>query len=230
MGFEYLERAMQRIGAVQRGEHGELRVAASVPFFLLGDVFERFRNECPGVSLEVIEGTCGGSATLVQRRRADVAFVVSVPADGPMQSLRLRDERLIAVLPKSHRLAGARAVKLEELRDERIILGAGGLGPEVADYLQRQMARLGSKPKLQMLRVDQCSLVDMVARGFGTTILVGGPPHAGPDGIVLIPLAGTSIISIHGIWLASTANPALKCLLKMLAESRTPAKQPFGSN
>lgn len=29
LGFEHLERAMQRIGAAQRGEHGELTIAVS---------------------------------------------------------------------------------------------------------------------------------------------------------------------------------------------------------
>src|SRR5690606_7844806 len=79
LGFEHLERAMRRIGAANRGENGELTVAASVPFPLLGDVFERFRSEHSGVSLEVVEETCAGGVTLLRQRRADIAFVTKVP-------------------------------------------------------------------------------------------------------------------------------------------------------
>lgn len=226
LGFDHLERAMRRIGAVQRGEQGELTVAASVPFPLLGDIFERFRNEHRGVSLEIVEGTCTGCAMLVQQRRADIAFVTNAPADGATRSLHLRDERMIAVLPNSHRLASARAVMLTELRAERFILGANGLGPEVADYLERQMARSNKKPDLQLLRVSQCNLISMVARGFGITIVIGRHSQAGPEGIVLVPLARRSSMPVHAVWLASTANPALKCLLKIAREScdRAPAR------
>ena len=35
-GFDHLERAMQRVIAVQRGEHGDLTVGLSVPIVLLG--------------------------------------------------------------------------------------------------------------------------------------------------------------------------------------------------
>ena len=43
LGFDHLERATQRIRAAQRGEAGEITVAASVPFALLGAAFERLR-------------------------------------------------------------------------------------------------------------------------------------------------------------------------------------------
>ena len=45
LGFDHLEHAMQRIRAIRHGERGELTIAASVPFFLLGDTLEQFREE-----------------------------------------------------------------------------------------------------------------------------------------------------------------------------------------
>ncbi len=215
LGFEHLERAMRWIGAAQRGEHGELTVAASVPFPLLGDVFERFRSEHSGVSLEVVEETCAGGVTLLRQRRADIAFVTKVPVYDGMQSLHLRDERIAAVLPKSHRLAGARVATLGELGAERIILGAGGLGPVLADDIERQLAKSNNTPDLHLLRVSQCNLISMVAQGFGISIVVGRFSRAGPDDIVLVPLAGRSKKAIHAVWLQSTNNPARKYMLKI---------------
>lgn len=226
LGFEHLERAMRRIGALQRGEHGELTVAASVPFPLLGDVFERFRSDHSGVSLEIVEETCAGSVTLLQQRRADIAFVTNVPVDDGIQSLHLRDERMAVVLPKSHRLAGARAATFGELGAERIILGAGGLGPVLADDLAHQLAKSNNKPDLHLLRVSQCNLISMVAQGFGITIVIGRLSQSGPDGIVLVPLAGRRKKAIHAVWLRSTTNPALKYMLRIARarSDRTAAK------
>ncbi|MBE0578763.1 MAG: LysR family transcriptional regulator [Devosia sp.] len=217
LGFDHLERATQRIGAMQRGEHGEVTVAASVPFLLFADAFERLRDEHPGVALEIVEGTCSGCAMMVQQRKAEVAFVSTIPGNGPAQSLHVRDERLVAVLPKSHRLADAPTVLLEELRAERFILGAGGLGPALADYLQRQ---LDAKLDQRLLRVGQCDLINMVARGFGATLAIRDLPHAAPDGVVFIPIADENTFPIHAIWGSPTANPSVTRLVNLAREAR----------
>lgn len=228
LGFEHLDRALQRIGAVQRGEHGELIVAASVPFLVLGDVLERFRDEHRTVSVEMVEGSCNEGVVLVQQRKADIAFVTRASSDGAVRSLYLREEQLIAVLPNGHPFASARAVMLEELRSEKFILGAGGLGPEVADYLRRHMARSGSGLNLQPHRIGQYDLINMVARGFGITVVVGGLLNTAPEGVVLVPLAGRSCLSIHAVWMASNANGALKAILGIVR--RTASARPRDSH
>jgi len=216
-GFDHLQRAMQRIGALQRGEHGDLTVGVSVPFALLGQLFKRYRAEYGGVSVEIVESTSGANWTLVQQRKVDVAFVAKSRAHGPMiPSLHLWDERLFAALPGSHPLAGESRLSLEELRSERFILGAGGLGPDLEEYLVTRIARWDVKPRVQLHSVGQCNLINMVAMGFGVTIVIGRPPSATCDGFALVPLTGRNVVSLHAIWMESNPNPALKGLLENL--------------
>jgi DNA-binding transcriptional LysR family regulator len=219
LGFDHLRRALQRAEALQRGEHGELTVGVSVPFDLLGDLFRRFREGHPGVSVEIVESTSGVSLALVQQRSVDVAFVARPDGNGAPRSLYLRDERIIAVLPKSHALAGARRLSLEELRGERFILGANGMGPDLREHLAKRMAKWGVEPKVQLHRVGQCNLINMVALGFGVTIVVGTPPRAATDSVVLVPLAGRNVLSLHAVWTESNPNPALKALLDIIRAS-----------
>ncbi len=218
-GIDHLKRAMQRVGALQRGEHGELAIGASVPVALFGDLLERFHDEYEGVALEVVESTTRASCALVQQRKVDIAFVANGHADGSPRSLRLHDERMFVVLPKSHRLAGARAVLLEELRPERFILSPGGLGPDIEAHLVRRMSKTGEGPNVQSQRVSQCNVINMVARGFGVTIVVGPLPCAEAEGVVLVPLAGRNVVSLHAIWMDSNPNPALKGLLNVVRKS-----------
>ncbi|TIQ71647.1 MAG: LysR family transcriptional regulator [Mesorhizobium sp.] len=165
LGFDHLRRAMQRIGALQRGVHGQLTVAISAPFILVSELFERFCREYEGISIEVVEGTSSASWALTQQRNVDVAFVAKI-REGAPRTLHLRDERMIAVLPKSHPLAGARRLTLNDLRLEKFILGAGGLGPDIEDHIVARMAKLDVEVKVQLHRVDQSSLIDMVAMGL----------------------------------------------------------------
>ncbi|MGX5733831.1 LysR family transcriptional regulator [Bosea thiooxidans] len=213
LGFDHLTRALGRAEALQRGEHGELTVSVSVPFSLLGDVFARFHTSHGGVSVELVESTSGAGAALAQQRSVDVAFVGKLHANGAVQSLHLQDERMMAVLPKSHPLAGARKVNFEDLRHERFILAATGIGPDLHEHLAKRMSKPGFEPQVQLHRVGQCNLINMVALGFGVTIVIGTPPRAATDGVVVIPLAGRNALSLHAVWMGSNPNPALKALL-----------------
>ncbi len=223
LGFDHLRRAMRHAEASQRGEHGELTVGVSVPFILFGELFERFREEHAGVSMEIVESTTSASWALVQQRRVDMAIVARSQENNGLQSLHLGDERMLAVLPRSHPLAGARRLSIEDLRHEEFILGASGLGPDIKEYLARRMAKWGVEPTVQLHRAGQCDLINMVALGFGMTIIVG-PPRAAADGVVLVPLAGRNVISLWAIWMDSNPNPALKGLLDIVQERTSPSR------
>lgn len=216
LGFDHLQRAMQRVGALQRGEHGELTVGVSLPFILLTNLFERFHKDYGGVSIEIVESTSSASMALVQQRRVDVAFVARTHDHDAVRSLHMGDERMVAVLPKSHPLAGARSVKLEDLRLDRFILCAGGLGPDIEQHLIRRMTKTGAEPKVQLHRVGLCNLINMVATGFGVTLVVGPPPRAATDGVSVVPLAGRNVVPVHAVWMESNPNPALKALLDII--------------
>ena len=223
LGFGHLKRALMKVGAMQRGEHGELSVAISVPFSILGDLLGRFRTDLDRVSVEIIESTSGASLALVQKRSVDVAFVVRAHGNGAPRSLHLRDERMMAVLPKVHPLAGVRRLSFEKLRRERFILGASGVGPELEEHLSKRMAKWGIEPRVQLHRVCQCNLINMVALGFGVTVVIGPPPRTAADSVVLIPLAGRNALSLHAVWMESNTNPALKTLLDIVRAAAEPS-------
>nr|ACF28619.1 unknown [Mesorhizobium tianshanense] len=216
---------MQRIGASQRGVHGQLTVAMSVPLILVSDLFDRFRGEYSGIATEFVEGTSSASWALTQQRNVDVAFVAHVQ-DGAPRTLQMRDERMIAVLPKSHPLAAARKLTLNDLRLEKLILGAGGLGPEIGEHIAARMAKLGGEPRIQVHRVDQRNLIEMVAMGFGVTVTVGFSPRTAPAGVAVVPLAGRNVVPLCAAWMECNPNPALKGLLDIMRRSA----QPDGTN
>lgn len=217
LGFNHLDRAVQRVRALQRGEIGELTVGVNVPVALLGQILDSFRADFRSVSVEIVESSSIAISALIQQRKLDVAFLAKVgPPRITSPSLHLRDERLIAVLPASHSLAGERRLDLERLRAEHFILCAEGLGPDIEEYLVAHMARWDAKPRIQMHRVSQCDLVSMVAMGFGPTITIGHPQGAGTGGVASIPLTGKNLISLHAVWMEGNRNPTLEGLLSVL--------------
>lgn len=79
------------------------------------------------------------------------------------------------------------------------------------------MTKSGTELRIQLHRANQCDLINMVASGFGVTIAVGRI-RAAIDGVVFIPLAGRSTISVWAIWMDSNPNPALRGLLDIAQE------------
>lgn len=218
-GFDHLERAMQRVGATHRGDCGELTVAASLPFTLIADSFERYRRDYADVSVEIVEVTSASSIALVEQRKVDFAFSAKAPDSPGIEFLQLRNERLTVVLPKAHRLATARAVVLEEIQREKFIFSAGGIGPDISDYIQLRLGKSGMQTAIQLHRVGQWDLVNMVGRGFGITITVGAGHLAVQNDVAVIPLAGGHVIGLHAVWMSSNPNPALKPLLNIVRAS-----------
>lgn len=216
IGFDQLERAVQRISGRQCGE---LSIVTSVPLYALGDVFERFRREHVSVLLEMVGENCRGAALLVQQRKVDLAFVTRVPTGEPVQSMHVHDERMIVVLPRSHQLAGARSLALAELQSETFIVGTGGLGPALADYLRQHMVGVNGELRLHQHRIGQCDLVSMVASGFGITIIVGRISCHAPKDVAFVPLNAGAKLPINAIWLDANSNPALKSLLVILRQT-----------
>lgn len=215
LGFDHLRRALQRAEALQRGEQGKLTIGVSAPFAPSGILFERFRHAHRGVSVEIVELTTSASWALVQQRAVDIAFVARAHGNGTARSLHLCDERMMAVLPKSHSFAGARRLSLEALRHEQFILGASGLGPDIEKHLAQRMAQWGAQPRVQVHRAGQCNLINMVAMGFGVTIVVGPLPPA-CDSVAVVPLTGRNVVSLYAVWMESNPNPALKGLLDIM--------------
>lgn len=222
LGLGYIESAVNRIGSAQRGRLSELKVAASLPFFLLGDIFQHFRNEHVGVSVDVLEETCGGGVDLVQQGEADIAFVTEVPpAGGGLRSLHLRNEQMVVVLPRAHRLKQSPTVLMEELKPEQLIFGAGALARKVAGYIYCQMARSGAEPDIKLHDIGPFDVVDMVARGCGITVAVGKFPHLGSDSVAYVPLGKQHFISVHAVWFGSNGNMALRNFLRYVRRSRS---------
>ncbi|MET3645443.1 LysR family transcriptional regulator [Phyllobacterium ifriqiyense] len=220
LGFEHLKRAVLHAEASHRGEHGALTVCACVPFILYSELLERFREKHTSVSIEIVESTTNASEALVQQRHVDVAIVTGSHDNGGVHSLHIGDEPMLAVLPKSHSQASARRLSIDDIRQETFILSASGLGPEIKDYLSRQMTRSDTEPRVQLHRASQCDLNNMVASGFGVTIVVGRP-RTEIDRVVFIPLAGRSAISVWAIWMKSNPNPALRGLVDIAQERTT---------
>jgi DNA-binding transcriptional LysR family regulator len=177
-----LKRAAELENAVRlaaRGEAGRLAVgftpsAALHPF--VPEVLRSFREQAPGVRMELDEA---GTTELVDglvNGRLDAAFVRSPLGDMPGLLVQpVLEEPMVAALPAGHRLAANAddrgALPLRAMAAEAFILYRRPAGPGLYDAILAACHAAGFSPVVVQEAPRLPSTLSLVAAGFGISLV-----------------------------------------------------------
>jgi molybdate transport repressor ModE-like protein len=176
---------------------GRVRVStfASAATALLPAAVTAFRAAHPAVQVELslVEATeeaVGGLRT----GRADLVLVARPPGqplDDRVETHRLLEDPMLAVLPGGHRLAGRRTLRLDDLAGEPWVLG-GGPGCSDRATILRACHAAGFEPRVTVdfPTDDYNATQGMVAAGAGVTLLPRLALAVPRDDLTVRPLAG----------------------------------------
>ncbi len=162
-------------------------------------ILKPLRQSFPGLSLELWEDQTRSLIDGLRNHRLDAALLATPPESPEITEIALFDEPLLAVLPLNHRLAQAKKITEESIAKELLVLADGNcLANQVlaACGAKHGAHHHGMPGSMQASTVE--TLVNLVAAGFGTTLL----PALATDSfrrreIVMLPLAGKSTRTIR---------------------------------
>jgi DNA-binding transcriptional LysR family regulator len=77
---------------------------------------------------------------------------------------------LVAALPENHCLADRTGVTWDELAGEAFLVRHGGTGPQTYDHIVLRLAGRWLAPSILRFEVERCTLLSMIAQGYGVTI------------------------------------------------------------
>ena len=167
--------------------------------YLLPLVFAPLREALPALEVEPWEDQ---TMTLLERLRAHQldAALLATDEDGPdLASRSLFDEPFLAALPPEHPLAGHEVVDEADLAQDILVLADGHC------LRDQTLAACGSSGAMDgVLRAASLStLLNMVAAGYGTTLVPGLAAGAAQDvGLVLRPLKARTVRTVRIVWRA----------------------------
>ncbi|MFG1423116.1 LysR family transcriptional regulator [Roseixanthobacter liquoris] len=217
-GAGHLHQAINDIASTRRGEIGELRIGlmASLASGFLSDLLGTYRRKFPRVEVKVEEAASQANAAGVLNGRLDAAFITGSPKIPGCEAEHLWDEGIFVALPDGHLFASRVEVAWEDIREEVFLVSADAAGPEIKDYLMRQLSGSGFSPRISVQRVGRENLLNMVAKGFGLTLTTYSTLGAIYPGVVFVPIgAPAEKVGSSVIWSATNRNPALKRLLEL---------------
>ena len=122
-GIDQLDHAVKTAGMAAAGESGRLRIGihALIPRSFLAKLIGQYREDHPGVEVEMTEGTARDAVMQLRADRLDVVFVAGTPELPDCHSRHIWTEPLVAVLPERHPFAERSAVAWADLAGETFL-------------------------------------------------------------------------------------------------------------
>ena len=172
--FEAIKNAEEALIRRQREisgmENATIRVSSftSVSRELLPELMKGFKEDHPGVDFIITQGEYNSIRTAIEQGEVDFGFISTHFAEG-LESCHLYDDELAVVLPRGHRLASRKTLKMEDLTEDPFILFDEG-----KDYntVLEAFREKGLVPKIEYDIYDDYSILGMIRRGFGISIQI----------------------------------------------------------
>ena len=170
------EQAAETARRAQRGEAGELRIGFtfSTPLTpLFATVINRYRQQYPAVSLTLHEMATQGQVEALQQRRLDLGFVrppEGANADG-IALFKLREDRLVVVLPRALALARQKAIHMAQLEEHSFVMYPANAGTGIYPQIFRLCREAGFVPRIGQVAGEASTIIGLVAAGCGVSVL-----------------------------------------------------------
>ena len=200
---------------------GKLRLALlpTIGPYLLPRVAREIRKALPRLELRLYEYQTAPMLEKLHSGQVDLGVLaLPVNLDG-LDSRPLYDEPFVMALPEHHRLARKAHVKVEDLKDETLLLLEDGHC--LRDQALEVCSSIGMQEKQDFRATSLETLRQMVATGAGVTLLpelASRGAYGNARGVVLRPFAKPAPVRhVGAIWRKTTARkPAIEAVCKVI--------------
>lgn len=228
-GRTFLEGAYQAIRLLEEagrnarrsleGEVGRLRIGYT-DFAITGclpQILEAFRNNHPGVQLELVHGFTYRQIEQLHEHQLDCAFVTGPVGDHDLSSIPVQLDRLVAIVSNRHPLSRLDSVCLEALRDEPFVMGEREGWRHFHRHVQAICLRRGFQPRVIQEAYNSEGIFGFIEANLGVTL------HA--ECVRNYYRKGTRILSLQDVeeriptemaWLPKDVTPVQQCFIQFI--------------
>ncbi len=147
---------------------GRITIATytSVATTWLPEIVRNFKNDYPGIQINILECIYADIISHFEKNEADLAFMGY--NDGfPYDWIPLREVPIVAAVPEDHRFADRKAFPVSECMDDDFIMGSLGKEPEILNVFDRNNVH----PEIRYTTYDTPSTLAMVRMGLGISFV-----------------------------------------------------------
>jgi DNA-binding transcriptional LysR family regulator len=162
------EQLQQEIAAIKGLQAGTVRLGTftSVSVHWLPQMIKDFHRDYPGIDIKLVEGDYREIEDGITDGSMDLGFL-SLPSRAGLDTLALKKDRMLCILPADHRLAKQPFLSLQQLEGEDFIIPKEGSDYDVRRILEEVIHR----PRIKYETTDDYAIIAMVEHGLGISIL-----------------------------------------------------------
>lgn len=139
---------------------------SSVATHWLPNIIRAFQKDYPNIDYELLLGDYAEIEEWIAEGRVDCGFL-RLPTLREFETVFLERDRLLAVLPENHPLAGCERFPAKALRDYPFMLLEKGSNTEISEIFGKCAVR----PRVRFTTWDDYAIMSMVESGLGISIL-----------------------------------------------------------
>ena len=166
------------------------------------------------VDLQVAEGSPRDHISEIRALKMDITFVVGTPPAPECVVEPLWSEPILVALGSDHPLAATDVIEWSQLASERFIVSKTDPGPEIHDYVVKQLSALGLHPIIEPRPVRRDGLMALIGLGRGVSLVGAAEAGVTYPGVAFRPLAG-EMLPFSAVWSERNDNPVLRRFLSL---------------
>lgn len=171
-----LARAQQAVECVQkaaRGKVGRLKIGfvSSVALEIVPSIVNEFRKQHPEVTLDLTNLRTVSQVKGLLGETIDIGFLRLPLAHDQLNIKVFHREKFAVILPKGHRLAKTKRLRIAQLQDEPFVAYGRRWAPGFFDSIIQMCTREGFSPKIVQETGEMYTAIALVKAGVGIAIL-----------------------------------------------------------
>src|SRR3954469_18593104 len=195
--FASVDRAVDTVGRVARGEQGEIRIGLTTsacfhPF--PPQAIRSWRRANPQMNIQFEQNSTPGLIERLQTGRVDAAFIrTAIGQPSGVRVVPLLEEPMVIALPAGHPLAtrkGRRGLTLTSLAHETFIGYPRAAGAGLYDSVIAACIASGFSPDIAHEAPQIVSTLNLVAAGMGISVVPSSMQRLRLDEVAFRPLSG----------------------------------------
>ena len=212
------ERLEQELALTRGLERGRVRIGtySSMSLRWLPGILEVYQSRYPNIEVELLEGNGTEIEDWLTNGRIDIAYT-SLQPHYSFDTIEITRDPMMAVLPKTHPLAGADVFPAEQFAREPFLIYT--TSTSLDEDLGRAMRILGIPNKAKFSSNFDQTIISMVAHNLGITIMPALIVEGLTDQVAAVPVEPAITRSLGmAVRSLKDASPALTRLIACTRE------------
>lgn len=191
--LDQADRAVAEARAIGAGLAGTLDIGLTGAVLLggLGALVAAYQRDYPGVAVRLHEMAPSEQEQALIAGRIDVSVLRNPHKSEAYVVEPAWEEAISLALPRGHRLAARRHLRLAALRDEDFVFFRR-TDSHFAEHLRECCIDAGFEPRIAQEVVEAHALLALVENGFGVALLPESAGRLAPRGVVIRPIEAPS--------------------------------------